>query len=288
VDENTGRLMTGRRWSDGLHQAVEAKEEVAIERETQTLATITIQNYFRLYLKLAGMTGTAETEAQRVLRHLQARRAGHPDQQAHHPQGSQRLGLQNPAREVQRRPQRDQGRPRPGPPHPCRHHLRRDQRTAGSRMLKREGIIHSVLNAKFHQQEAEIVARAGQRGSVTIATNMAGRGTDIKLGPGIPDVGGLHVLATERHEARRIDRQLRGRCARQGDPGSSHFFIALEDDLMRLFGSGRIVKIMEKMGLEENQELEHPLLNRSIEQAQKRVEQATTSRSASARSSTTT
>jgi preprotein translocase subunit SecA len=142
-----------------------------------------------------------------------------------------------------------------------------------SRMLKREGIIHSVLNAKFHQQEAEIVARAGQRGSVTIATNMAGRGTDIKLGVGVADVGGLHVMGPERHEARRIDRQLRGRCARQGDPGSSHFFISLEDDLMRLFGSDKIVKYMEKMGLEEGQELEHPLLNRSIEQAQKRVEQ---------------
>src|SRR5882724_5775846 len=142
-----------------------------------------------------------------------------------------------------------------------------------SRMLKREGIIHSVLNAKYHQQEAEIITRAGQRGPSLIATNMAGRGTDIKLGPGVADLGGLHVIGTERHEARRIDRQLRGRCARQGDPGSSHFFISLEDDLMRLFGSDRIVKYMEKMGLEENQELEHPLLNRSIGQAQKRVEQ---------------
>jgi preprotein translocase subunit SecA len=142
-----------------------------------------------------------------------------------------------------------------------------------SRMLKKVGIVHSVLNAKYHQQEAEIVARAGQHGSVTIATNMAGRGTDIKLGPGIADLGGLHVMGTERHEARRIDRQLRGRCARQGDPGSSHFFISLEDDLMRLFGSDKIVKVMERVGLEEGQELEHPFLNRSIEQAQKRVEQ---------------
>ena len=142
-----------------------------------------------------------------------------------------------------------------------------------ARMLKKHGIVHSVLNAKFHQQEAEIIARAGQKAAVTIATNMAGRGTDIKLGPGIADLGGLHVLATERHEARRIDRQLRGRCARQGDPGSSHFFISLEDDLMRLFGSDKIVKYMEKMGLEEGEQLEHPLLNRSIEQAQKRVEQ---------------
>ncbi len=141
-----------------------------------------------------------------------------------------------------------------------------------SRMLKREGLIHSVLNAKYHQQEAEIVARAGQRGAITIATNMAGRGTDIKLGAGVSEVGGLHVLGTERHESRRIDRQLRGRCSRQGDPGSSHFFISLEDDLMRLFGSDRIVKLMERMGLEEGQELTHPLLNRSIQQAQKRVE----------------
>src|SRR6185436_14191800 len=142
-----------------------------------------------------------------------------------------------------------------------------------SRMLQRERLVHSVLNAKYHQQEAEIITRAGQRGAITIATNMAGRGTDIKLGQGVAEAGGLHVLATERHEARRIDRQLRGRCARQGDPGSSHFFISLEDDLMRLFGSDRIVKYMEKMGLEEGQELEHPLLNRSIGQAQKRVEQ---------------
>src|SRR2546429_4118672 len=140
-------------------------------------------------------------------------------------------------------------------------------------MLKKAGIIHSVLNAKYHQQEAEIVTRAGQRGSVTIATNMAGRGTDIKLGGGVADVGGLHVIGTERHEARRIDRQLRGRCARQGDPGSSHFFISLEDDLIRLFGSDRIVEVMEKVGLEEGQELTHPLLNRSIQTAQKRVEQ---------------
>src|SRR5690606_14096018 len=142
-----------------------------------------------------------------------------------------------------------------------------------SRLLKKTGIAHSVLNAKYHQQEAEIVGRAGQRGAVTIATNMAGRGTDIKLGPGVAELGGLHVIGTERHESRRIDRQLRGRCARQGDPGSSHFFLSLEDDLMRLFGSDRIIRYMEKMGLEEGQELEHPLLNKSIGQAQKRVEQ---------------
>jgi preprotein translocase subunit SecA len=271
VDENTGRLMTGRRWSDGLHQAVEAKEEVEIERETQTLATITIQNYFRLYLKLAGMTGTAETESAEffdiyklgvlvIPTNKPVIRKDRNDS-VYKTRREKFTAVLNEIKEVHA-----QGRPI------LVGTISVEVSEQLSRMLKRDGIIHSVLNAKFHQQEAEIIARAGQRGAVTIATNMAGRGTDIKLGPGIPDLGGLHVLATERHEARRIDRQLRGRCARQGDPGSSHFFIALEDDLMRLFGSGRIVKIMEKMGLEENQELEHPLLNRSIEQAQKRVE----------------
>ncbi len=272
VDENTGRLMTGRRWSDGLHQAVEAKEGVEIERETQTLATITIQNYFRLYLKLSGMTGTAETEAAEFL-------------------DIYKLGvLVIPTNKpVQRKDAHD-----------TVYKTKREKYSAVlseiqkihalgrpilvgtisvevsellSRMLNRVGIPHSVLNAKYHQREAEIVSLAGQRGGVTIATNMAGRGTDIKLGAGVADIGGLHVIGTERHEARRIDRQLRGRCARQGDPGSSHFFISLEDDLMRLFGSDRIVKVMERVGLEEGQELEHPLLNRSIETAQKRVEQ---------------
>ncbi|HXG48571.1 MAG TPA: preprotein translocase subunit SecA [Methylomirabilota bacterium] len=272
VDENTGRLMTGRRWSDGLHQAVEAKEGVTIEHETQTYATITIQNYFRLYHKLAGMTGTAETEAQEfhdiyklgVLviptnRPVQ-RKDAHDT--VYKTKREKYTAVINEIKQIHA-----QGRPiLVGTVSvEVSEHL--------SRLLKKEGIVHSVLNAKYHQQEAEIVARAGQRGAVTIATNMAGRGTDIKLGPGVAELGGLHVLGTERHEARRIDRQLRGRCARQGDPGSSHFFISLEDDLMRLFGSDRIVKYMEKMGLEEGQELEHPLLNRSIEQAQKRVEQ---------------
>jgi preprotein translocase subunit SecA len=272
VDENTGRLMTGRRWSDGLHQAVEAKEGVAIERETQTLATITIQNYFRLYLKLAGMTGTAETEASEfhdiyklgVLVIPTNRPVARKDKNdsVYKTRREKYIAVLNEIKEIH-------GLGRPilvgTISVEVSEHL--------SRMLKQAGIVHSVLNAKYHQQEAEIVARAGQRGSVTIATNMAGRGTDIKLGQGVADIGGLHVIGTERHEARRIDRQLRGRCARQGDPGSSHFFISLEDDLMRLFGSDKIVKYMEKMGLEEGQELEHPLLNRSIEQAQKRVEQ---------------
>ena len=271
VDENTGRLMTGRRWSDGLHQAVEAKEGVEIERETQTLATITIQNYFRLYQKLAGMTGTAETEAAEfndiyklgllvIPTNKPIQRADGNDS-VYKTRREKFNAVLNEIKTVHA-----QGRPI------LVGTVSVEVSEQLSKMLKRDGIIHSVLNAKYHQQEAEIIARAGQRGSVTIATNMAGRGTDIKLGPGVADLGGLHVLATERHEARRIDRQLRGRCARQGDPGSSHFFIALEDDLMRLFGSDKIVKYMEKMGLEEGQELEHPLLNRSIEQAQKRVE----------------
>ncbi len=272
VDEHTGRLMTGRRWSDGLHQAVEAKEGVEIERETQTLATITIQNYFRLYQKLAGMTGTAETEASEFLDIYKlgvlviptnrpvARKDANDSVYK-----TKREKFNAVLREI--KDIHGQGRPI------LVGTISVEVSEQLSRLLQREHLIHSVLNAKYHQQEAEIVSRAGQRGSITIATNMAGRGTDIKLGEGIADIGGLHVLATERHEARRIDRQLRGRCARQGDPGSSHFFIALEDDLMRLFGSDRLVKVMERVGLEEGQELEHPLLNRSIGQAQKRVEQ---------------
>jgi preprotein translocase subunit SecA len=272
VDENTGRLMTGRRWSDGLHQAVEAKEGVEIERETQTLATITIQNYFRLYQKLAGMTGTAETEAQEFFDIYKlgvlviptnkpvARKDANDSVYK-----TRREKYDAVLREIQ--DVHAQGRPI------LVGTISVEVSEHLSRMLKRAGIVHSVLNAKYHQQEAEIVARAGQRSGVTIATNMAGRGTDIKLGAGVADSGGLHVIGTERHEARRIDRQLRGRCARQGDPGSSHFFISLEDDLMRLFGSDRIVKVMERVGLEEGQELTHPLLNRSIQQAQKRVEQ---------------
>ena len=272
VDENTGRKMTGRRWSDGLHQAVEAKETVEVERETQTNATITIQNYFRLYRKLAGMTGTAETEANEFYDIYKlgvlvaptnrpvARKDSHDTVYK-----TRREKFSAVVKEVQT--VHGAGRPI------LLGTVSVETSEMLSKMLKKVGIVHSVLNAKYHQQEAEIVARAGQRSSVTIATNMAGRGTDIKLGGGVADLGGLHVIGTERHEARRIDRQLRGRCARQGDPGSSHFFISLEDDLMRLFGSDKIVKYMEKMGLEEGQELEHPLLNRSIEQAQKRVEQ---------------
>ncbi len=271
VDENTGRLMTGRRWSEGLHQAVEAKEGVEIEKETQTLATITIQNYFRLYQKLAGMTGTAETEASEFFDIYKLSVLVIP---------TNRPISRKDANDSVYKTKREKfgavlkeittihnlGRPI------LVGTVSVETSEQVSRMLKKAGIIHSVLNAKYHEQEAEIVARAGQRSGVTIATNMAGRGTDIKLGPGVADIGGLHVIGTERHESRRIDRQLRGRCARQGDPGSSHFFISLEDDLMRLFGSDRIGKMMEKMGFEEGQELEHFMLNKSIEQAQKRVE----------------
>ncbi len=272
VDENTGRLMTGRRWSDGLHQAVEAKENVEIERETQTYATITIQNYFRLYQKLSGMTGTAETEATEFFDIYKLGVTVIPTNKK-----VQRKDMHDTVYKTRRekyaaaineiKTTHGQGRPI------LVGTISVEISELLSRMLKKEGIPHAVLNAKYHEQEATIIARAGQRGSVTIATNMAGRGTDIKLGADVPALGGLHVIATERHEARRIDRQLRGRCARQGDPGSSHFFISLEDDLMRLFGSDRIVKVMERVGLEEGQELEHPLLNRSIETAQKRVEQ---------------
>jgi preprotein translocase subunit SecA len=272
VDQHTGRLMPGRRWSDGLHQAVEAKEGVEIEHETQTLATITIQNYFRLYEKLAGMTGTAETEASEFFDIYKLGVLVIPTNEpcvrkdandaVYKTRREKFNTVLNEIKQIHA-----QGRPI------LVGTISVEVSEQLSRMLKREGIIHSVLNAKYHQQEAEIITRAGQRAAVTIATNMAGRGTDIKLGPGVAELGGLHVMGTERHEARRIDRQLRGRCARQGDPGSSHFFISLEDDLMRLFGSDRIVKMMERMGLEEGQELTHPWLNRSIQQAQKRVEQ---------------
>jgi len=273
VDTFTGRKMPGRRWSDGLHQAVEAKEGVQIDRETQTLATITIQNYFRLYQKLAGMTGTAETEVNEF-----------------HDIYRLDVNVIPTNRPIKRLDENDRI-----------YKTRREKYNAAveaikeahgrgqpvlvgtasveaselmSRMLKLQKIPHSVLNAKFHIQEADIVSRAGLRGSVTISTNMAGRGTDIKLGEGVADLGGLFVIATERHESRRIDRQLRGRCARQGDPGRSRFYVSFEDDLMRNFGaSDRMTKIMETFGLKEGEELEHPWLNRSVETAQKRVEQ---------------
>ena len=301
VDEFTGRLMPGRRWSDGLHQAIEAKEGVRIQRETQTLATITIQNYFRLYKKLSGMTGTAETEADEfqsiykmdvvvIPTNRPVRRVDGND----HIYKTQREKFNAIIEQITACYQRKQpvlvGT------------ISVDMSEILSRMLRRVNVPHNVLNAKNHQREAEIVLNAGQPGAITIATNMAGRGTDIKLGPGVIWMErelitgraklsdkiegkktlrdlieerpcGLYVIGSERHESRRIDRQLRGRCARQGDPGMSRFFVSLEDDLMRLFGSDRISGIMEKLGIQEGEVLEHRWLNRSIETAQRRVEQ---------------
>jgi preprotein translocase subunit SecA len=272
VDENTGRVMSGRRWSDGLHQAVEAKEGVTIERETRTYATITIQNYFRMYEKLAGMTGTAETEAtefsdiyrltvQVIPTNKPCIRVDKNDVIFK----ARRDKYNAVMREIEVANKRGQ------PVLVGTTNVEASE--VLSRMLKRAGIIHTVLNAKYHQQEAEIVTRAGLRGAVTIATNMAGRGTDIKLGEGVRDLGGLYVIGTERHESRRIDRQLRGRCSRQGDPGLTKFYLSLEDDLMRLFLQGNLASRLMEGSMKEGEELEHPLLNRSIESAQKKVEQ---------------
>ena len=272
VDEHTGRLMPGRRFSDGLHQALEAKEGVEIEAETQTMATITIQNYFRMYTKLAGMTGTAETEANEFHQIYKLDVVVIP---TNRPciRVDENDSIFKTKREKFNAILADvEARHKKGQPVLLGTISVEDSEIL-SRMLKIRGIVHSVLNAKNHQHEAEIVARAGQVGAVTVATNMAGRGTDIKLGPGVAELGGLHVIGSSRHDSRRIDRQLRGRCSRQGDPGSSKFYVSLEDNLMRLFGSDRIVKIFDRFGLEEGDELQHPWLNRSIETAQKRVEQ---------------
>ncbi|MCI0331471.1 MAG: preprotein translocase subunit SecA [candidate division Zixibacteria bacterium] len=299
VDEFTGRLMPGRRYSDGLHQAIEAKEGVKVEGETQTLATVTLQNFFRLYDKLAGMTGTAVTEAGEfweiykldvtsIPTNKPVRRIDYNDQVFRTKREKYNAIIEEATEYHQK------GKP------VLVGTTSVDVSETLSRMLKRQGIVHSVLNAKYHQQEAEIVSRAGQAGAVTIATNMAGRGTDIKLGPGVvkhshcalvdldPDVEpcpylkeldcyakvpcGLHIIGTERHEARRIDRQLRGRSGRQGDPGSSRFYLSLEDDLMRLFGSDRIAAVMDRLGLEEGEVIEHRMVTKAIERAQKRVE----------------
>jgi preprotein translocase subunit SecA len=272
VDEFTGRVLPGRRWSDGLHQAVEAKEGVEIEKESQTLATITIQNYFRLYTKLSGMTGTAETEAREFRDIYKLDVVSIPtNKPVNRKDGNDQI--YRTEREKFKAIIADVSR---------RHELGQpvllgtvEVATSEvlSRMLKIAHIPHEVLNAKNHAREAEIVALAGMKGAVTIATNMAGRGTDIKLGPGVAEVGGLHVIGSERHESRRIDRQLRGRCSRQGDPGGSQFFISLEDKLMRLFGSQRIAGIMQRLGLKEGEVMEHKWLNRSVETAQRRVEQ---------------
>jgi preprotein translocase subunit SecA len=272
VDENTGRVMPGRRWSDGLHQAVEAKENVTIERETRTYATITIQNYFRMYEKLGGMTGTAETEAtefNEIYRlSVQVIPTNKPCIRIDKNDSifkTRRDKFNAVVNEI--KAANDRGQP------VLVGTVSVDSSEVLSRMLKRAGVIHTVLNAKYHEQEADIVARAGQRGSVTIATNMAGRGTDIKLGEGVRELGGLYVIGTERHQSRRVDRQLRGRCSRQGDPGLTKFFLSLEDELMRLFLQGNLASRLMEGSMKEGEELEHPWLNRSIEGAQKKVEQ---------------
>ncbi|MDI6767704.1 MAG: preprotein translocase subunit SecA [Bacteroidota bacterium] len=272
VDEFTGRMLPGRRFSDGLHQAIEAKEGVKVERDMQTLATITLQNYFRLYKKLAGMTGTAETEASEFFDIYKLDVIVVPTNK-----NMIRFDMDDLIYKTRREKynaviteieeMRKQNRP------VLVGTTSVEVSETLSRMLKRVGVPHNVLNAKHHQRESEIVAHAGLPGAVTIATNMAGRGTDIKLGPGIANAGGLHIVGTERHEARRIDRQLRGRSGRQGDPGSSKFYLSLEDDLMRLFGSARIAGIMERLGLKEGDVIQHPMITRSVQRAQKKVEE---------------
>ena len=272
VDEFTGRILAGRRYSDGLHQALETKENVTVERETQTLATITIQNYFRMYDKLAGMTGTAATEAEEFgaiynldVLSIPTHRPVIRDDRDDLIFKTTREKYNAVVEEISRCHQT--GQPT------LVGTISVEVSELLSRMLKRNGIPHNVLNAKQHKGEAEIVARAGQRGAVTIATNMAGRGTDIKLGDGIKELGGLHIIGTERHESRRIDLQLRGRSGRQGDAGSSVFYLSLEDDLMRLFNSERIAAVMDRLGAEEGEVITAKMVTRAIENAQKKVEQ---------------
>ena len=271
VDEFTGRLMPGRRWSDGLHQAVEARENLAIERENQTLATITFQNYFRMYEKLAGMTGTAATEAVEFDKIYKLDVVVIPTNQPCVRQDfadciyrTEKEKFNAVVEEIKTLHEASQ------PVLVGTVSIEKSERL--SQMLNRKGLPHTVLNAKYHEKEAEIIAKAGQAAAITIATNMAGRGTDIVLGPGVAQKGGLYVMGTERHEARRVDNQLRGRCGRQGDPGTSKFYISLEDDLMRIFGSERISGIMQRLGMEEGEEIQHPLVSKAIETAQKRVE----------------
>ena len=271
VDEFTGRMMPGRRWSDGLHQAVEAKEGVGVAEENQTLATITFQNYFRMYEKLAGMTGTADTEAPEfnstykldvtvVPTNKEMIRTDFPDA-IYKTEREKFKAVVEEIRELY-----EKGQP------VLVGTISVEKSEMLSKMLKRADIPHSVLNAKHHEKEAEIIAKAGQAKTVTISTNMAGRGTDIVLGEGVTDLDGLHILGTERHESRRIDNQLRGRSGRQGDPGTSRFYLSLEDDLLRIFGSERIASIMDRLGMEEGQPIEHNLISRAIENAQKKVE----------------
>jgi preprotein translocase subunit SecA len=271
VDEFTGRLMPGRRYSDGLHQALEAKEGVKIERENQTLATITFQNYFRMYDKLAGMTGTADTEAEEFKKiynlevmviptHKKMIRTDYPDV-IYRTEAEKYTAVVDEIKDCYQRGQ---------PVLVGTTSIEKSEHL--SKLLKREGIKHEVLNAKQHEKEAQIVAQAGQMGMLTIATNMAGRGTDIVLGQGVVERGGLHILGTERHESRRIDNQLRGRSGRQGDPGTSRFYLSLEDDLLRIFGSDRIKGLMGRLGMDDGQPIEHRLVSNAIEKAQKRVE----------------
>lgn len=271
VDEFTGRLMTGRRYSEGLHQAIEAKEKLKVQNESMTLATITLQNYFRMYRKLSGMTGTAKTEEEELKKiygldvivvptNRPMIRQDMPDI-VYKSIGSKFRAVVN---EIVERHQKNQ------PVLVGTVSIENSERL--SEMLKKKGVKHKVLNAKYHEEEAEIVSRAGQPGAVTIATNMAGRGTDIMLGEGVSEIGGLHIIGTERHESRRIDNQLRGRAGRQGDPGSSQFYLSLEDDLMRRFGAENIMGMMERLGFEEDQPIESKLISKAIESAQKRVE----------------
>ena len=272
VDEFTGRILAGRRYSDGLHQAIEAKEGVKIEGETQTMATITLQNYFRLYKKLAGMTGTAETESAEFFEIYKLDVVVIPTNKPIARQDREDL-IYKTKREkynaviAEIEKLREKGQP------VLVGTTSVEVSETLSRMLKARKIPHNVLNAKQHAREAEIVAQAGQKGAVTIATNMAGRGTDIKLGEGVRELGGLFILGTERHESRRIDRQLRGRAGRQGDPGTSVFFISLEDDLMRLFGSERIAAVMDRFGHQEGEVIQHGIVTKSIERAQRKVEE---------------
>jgi preprotein translocase subunit SecA len=272
VDEQTGRIMEGRRYSDGLHQAIEAKENVKVEAATQTFATITLQNYFRMYHKLAGMTGTAETEAgelwdiykldvvviptnRNIVRDDREDLVYKTKREKYNAVIDEIVELVNNGRPV------------------LVGTTSVEISELLSRMLKMKGINHNVLNAKLHQREADIVAEAGRKGTVTIATNMAGRGTDIKLSKEVKEAGGLAIVGTERHESRRVDRQLRGRAGRQGDPGSSQFYVSLEDDLMRLFSSDRIAGMMDRLGLKEGEVIQHSMISKSIERAQKKVEE---------------
>ncbi|MBU3983592.1 MAG: preprotein translocase subunit SecA, partial [Proteobacteria bacterium] len=271
VDEFTGRTMEGRRYSDGLHQALEAKEHVAIQKENQTLASITFQNYFRMYDKLSGMTGTADTEAPEFKKIYDLSVIIMPTNQPMIRTDFPDVIYKNEAAKYRAVVQEIKNLHAKGQP-VLVGTISIDVSEKISKMLQKGKVPHEVLNAKQHDREAEIIAGAGQLGKVTIATNMAGRGTDIKLGEGVREVGGLHILGTSRHESRRIDNQLRGRSGRQGDPGSSRFYLSLEDDLLRIFGSGRISGIMDKLGMEEDEPIEHNMISKAIENAQRKVE----------------